>query len=73
MVLNNQEIINERERFKKIVNEEVCLEFNLERNNPQNPKGKLREKINYLKDRIEHLSNRILYKIDNPNHKKRVE
>jgi len=58
---------NETERIKKIIEKEIELELNLRRNNPEEKaKRNIIIKTNYLRERIEHLKNRILYKIDNP-------
>mgnify|MGYP001585408204 CR=1 FL=1 len=64
--METKEILKERERFKEIIENEVNEEFSLDRNNPE-PRAKrnLIIKINYLKERIEHLKKKIIWKIDN--------
>jgi len=56
----------EKEKIKELIEKEIDLELSLERNNPE-PKAKRSVKIktNYLKERLEHLKNRMFYKINN--------
>lgn len=58
----------EKEKIKEIIEREIDLELNLERNNPEEKaKRNILIKTNYLKERLEHLRNRMFYKIDNLN------
>jgi hypothetical protein len=55
----------EKEKIKEIIESEITLELNLERNNPdKKAKRSVLIKTNYLKERLEHLRNRIIFKIE---------
>jgi hypothetical protein len=58
----------EKEKIKEIIESEISLELSLERNNPEEKaKKNVLVKTNYLKERLEHLRNRINFKIENLN------
>jgi len=56
----------EKDKIKELIEKEINLELSLERNNPE-PKARRNViiKTNYLKERLEHLRNRVIYKINN--------
>jgi hypothetical protein len=47
--------------IKDLIEKEIELELNLKRNNPE---PKVIVKINYLRERLEHLKGRLFYFID---------
>ena len=64
----------EKERIKEIIESEIELELSLGRNNPE--EKAIRNviiKTNYLKERLEHLRNRMFFKIDNPDYVRKAK
>jgi hypothetical protein len=56
------------QEIKNLINKEIEIELKLKRNNPDSKsKNNVIVKTNYLKERLEHLRNRLFYFIDNQN------